>query len=236
MVSAQDFQVQSLTASGFVAADGFNPSAALRHVLRNWSEVYDGQTTSIPLPPGAPLDFPSVSVSSRDGAWHVEMSRTRVNLVWRRRDGQTRNLGRTFSELAGRLVTIVEGEEASLGRLAALVTRITSVDSPGRVLARQFCRDRWLRGSLNRPEGFELHAHKTFSLLPDLTVNSWVRTKTAKGGSPEYRYVTVEQDINTLAEELETRRFNRRETRRMFAAASRELDAILDMYFPASRR
>lgn len=234
MVSARDFQVQRLTASGFIATEGFDPSAALKHVLRNWSEVYDGQTTSLPLPPEAPPDLPSVSVSSKDGASHVEMSRTRVNLVWLRRDGSNPQLGRTFSELAGRLVTIVEGEEAALGRLSALITRMTPLDGPGRILARQFCREKWLRGPLNRPEGFELHAHKTFGLLPDLTVNSWVRIKTAKAGSPEYRYITVEQDINTLAEELETRRFKRRAAAKMFAAASRELNAILKMYFPAS--
>lgn len=234
MLSAADFRVQKLTASGFIATEGFDPSAALKHVLRNWSEVYDGQITSLPLPPEAPPDFPSVSVSSKDGAWQVEMSRTRVNLVWARRDGSNPQLGRTFSELAARLVTIIEGEEAALGRLAALVTRTTPLDEPGRVLARQFCQGKWLRGPLNRPEGFELHAHKTFSLLRGLTVNSWVRVKTAKAGSPEYRYVTVEQDINTLAEELETRRFNHREAGKMFAAASRELNTILRMYFPAS--
>jgi len=113
--------------------------------------------------------------------------------------------------------------------------RQAASDNPGLLLARQYCKDRWLRGPLNRPEGFELHAHKTFELLPRLTVNRWVRIKTAKGGFPDYRYVTIEQDINTLSEEMDIRRFGPQESAAMFRAAARELDAILGLYFPASR-
>lgn len=232
MLSSSDFRVQKLIASGFVASEGFNPSDALRHVLVSWPDVYDGQTTSFPLPADAPPDFPAVSVASKDGSWLVEMTRARVNVAWLNQHGRTRSLRRVFSELSKRLVMILAEQQVVVGRLAALATRVADVPAPGVALSRQFCRPKWIDGPLNRPAGFELHAHKTFDLLPELTVNSWVRIKTAKGGSPDYRYVVVEQDVNTLGPELETRNFGQRETSSIFRAAAVELDSILAMYFP----
>lgn len=234
MVTAADFELQRLMASGFAVGDGLDPSTALRQILQEWGHTYDGEATALQLPPEVPPDVPSVILTSRNGASRIEVSRTRVNLTWLRTDAGRRSLRAAFSDFGGKLVRIFEEQEAGLGRLAAVAARRTTAEEPGRVLSRQFCRERWLRGPLNRPEGFELHAHKTFQLLPDLTVNSWFRIKTAKGESGEYRHIAVEQDINTLAEEMESRRFSRKDTRRMLRAAASELDAILDMYFPAS--
>lgn len=232
MLTSSDFQVQKLIASGFVASGEFNPSDALRHVLISWPDVYDGQTTSFPLPADAPPEFPAVSVASKDGSWVVEMNRARINLAWLNQQARPRSIQRVFSDLSRRLTAILEEQQVVVGRLAALATRAAEVEAPGVVLSRQFSRPKWLAGPLNRPEGFELHAHKTFNLIQGLTVNSWMRIKTAKGGSPEYRYVAVEQDVNTLTSELETRNFRRQETGRFFRAASIELDSILKMYFP----
>ena len=46
------------------------------------------------------------------------------------------------------------------------------------------------------------------------------------------RIVLVEQDINTLAEELETQRFLPAQMRAFFNAAVPECDQILALYFP----
>lgn len=232
MVSAADFEIQRIVVSGFIATDGFSPPNALRHVLEAWPEVYDGEVTSLPLGPDAPPDLPSVVLASGDGAWRLEMSRARVNVAWIRRNGAADDLGQTLTEFARRLADVIERAEAGLGRLAAIVVRRASVAEPGRALARQFAQPQWLEGPLNRPEGFELHAHKEFLLMPDLTVNSWIRIKAAKGASPDYRYITVEHDINTLANEQESRRFGRQEIEGMFDNVARELDDILSMYFP----
>jgi len=156
-----------------------------------------------------------------------------VNLLWFSRAGSAPILGTILAPFGERLATIFEECEEQLGRLAVIVSRQASIAQPGIELARQFCRDQFLEGPLNRPEGFELHAHKTFQLMPDLTVNSWIRIRTAKGGSPEYSYVTVQQDINTLATELQTRQFGRAQIAATFQAVSREVDAILGMYFPS---
>lgn len=231
MLTASDFQVQKVVASGFIGSGEFNPASAMRFALANWPDIYDGEAMSIPSPDAIP-DFPAVTLSSKNGSWLIEMSKARVNVAWLRQDAKKRSMERLFSNLSQRLVAVLEDAGVSAGRLAALVTRVAPVENPGTALAKQFCKRTLLDGPLNRPEGFELHAHKTFTLHRSLEVNSWVRIKTAKAGTRDYRYVIVEHDLNTLASELDTRKFTGRETGSMFRASANEMQAILDLYFP----
>ena len=102
------------------------------------------------------------------------------------------------------------------------------------LLAKHFCKDRWYKAPLNRPENFELHAHKRFTLASDFAVNSWARSKTGKlsGDGEEKTVVLFEQDLNTLAEEAPKRDFGEVEIKKFFGAAATELDSILDLYYP----
>ena len=104
--------------------------------------------------------------------------------------------------------------------------------TPGKVLSKQFCREEILNGPLKQVEGFELHAHKVFELYEAQNVNSWVRIKTSGSRGPDYEHIFVEQDINTLAEEINIRNFDRANIMRFFREASEQLDSILIEYFP----
>ena len=67
--------------------------------------------------------------------------------------------------------------------------------------------------------------------LPVADVNSWIRIRAVKIGAEAYRYVAVEQDINTLSEEIDKRTFNADEIKFWYRAASSEFDTILGLYF-----
>jgi hypothetical protein len=123
--------------------------------------------------------------------------------------------------------------------LALVLNRFQRHDTPGRAIAAHFCRPELLsnepnrKGPLNRPENFELHAHKSYT-LEGFSVNSWVRCKTGRieragEGQP---IVLVEQDINTLAERLGEERFTPESIERFHRAAAAELGQILTLYFP----
>ena len=101
-------------------------------------------------------------------------------------------------------------------------------------LARHFCKDRWDKAPLNRPENFELHAHKKFALGTDFEVNSWARSKTGKlaGDGDDKLIILFEQDINTLAEGTAERDFSKAEIKKFFGAVASELDSILELYYP----
>ena len=99
-------------------------------------------------------------------------------------------------------------------------------------LAKHFCRDEWLKSPLNRPETFELHAHKQFALFDKVMVNSWVRNKTGTLVGTDEAVVLVEQDLNTREEDNE-RDYSASDLDHFFEAAVRELDVMLGLYYPA---
>ena len=104
--------------------------------------------------------------------------------------------------------------------------------SPAQAVAAHFCQERWLAGPLVGLEAFEAHAYKKLELLPDLTVNSWTRVRTQKQPGGEYRYITVEQDINTLMEEQEGREFGREKVLEFFGSTVSRFDELFHSYFP----
>ena len=129
----------------------------------------------------------------------------------------------------------IDAFQVRVGRLAGILNRFAKNDSPGLYLARHFCKERWDTAPFNRPESFELHAHKRFALGNQIQVNSWVRSKSGKLASSEKQdqsIVLVEQDINTLAEEAPSRAFSLDEIRAFFRLAASEFDAILTLYYP----
>lgn len=123
-----------------------------------------------------------------------------------------------------------------IGRLAGLATRFARHPHPGLFLARHFCDKRWEQAPLNRPESFELHAHKSFDLgVRPFVANSWVRSKTASmtETEPASPIVLIEQDINTRSQDVATHAFSRTDVAGFFADVGRELDVMLDIYYPS---
>jgi len=68
-------------------------------------------------------------------------------------------------------------------------------------------------------------------------VNSWVRNRTGtvslSGGSSAV--VMVEQDLNTLHEEVPSRSYSDAEIRAFFDEAAREFEVIMRLYYPAEK-
>lgn len=235
-IRAAEFSTAVVVASAF-AVEEISPGSALRFILATLNEVYDGEPVS--LPGGVPSEIPSVIVSSRDGSSAVEVARSRVNFRWSRAGGDEglASIAEVLRTFSARLSSIFDDQRARIGRLGSIVVRSTGRSLPGITLARQFCRPELLSAPLNRPEGFELHAHKQFALLPGLNVNSWMRIKTAKQVMGEaYGSVVAEQDLNTLAEELQAHNFSPAEANEFFSAAAQEFDTILGLYFPSGAR
>ncbi len=235
MILASKFQTQLILASAFIAGDELKPTTAFLQALQDWSTIYDGDPISLPLPPTALSQFPSAILTSRDQSLSIELSRTRINVYWKRLESNkdaSINISAIYSQFSDRIATIAEKNKVIIGRLAALRVSMANEPTPGRVLSKQFCREEILNGPLNGIEGFELHAHKVYELYQDQNVNSWIRIKTPGSPGPDYEHIFVEQDINTLAEEVNIKNFDRANIAQFFKQASNQLDSILNAYFP----
>ena len=238
-LTASSFQLASCQATVFTPDGDLAVSKVMRDLYPSLATLFDGEPTVLPpVPEGAPLEIPRIILESTSHEWRCELSPARVNVYWRRAKSTAECvvLGDFFGKAVEILLQCTAQLSPRIARLAALATRFSPHEKPGLFLVRHFCKDRWDEAPLNRPENFELHAHKKFPLTSDFTVNSWARSKTGKlsGDGDEKLVVLFEQDLNTLAEEAPTRDFSEAEVKKFFGDAETELDSILGLYYPRS--
>lgn len=236
-LTADGFQLASCQATIFTPAGDLAVSKVMKDLYPSLATVFDGEPMILPpVPEGAPTEIPRIILESTSHEWRCEFAPARVNIYWRRaKSTQTCvALGDFFQHAVEILLQYAAQLSPRIARLAALASRFSVHDNPGLLLARHFCKDRWDKAPLNRPESFELHAHKRFTLASDLTINSWARSKTGKisGDGDDKPIVLFEQDLNTLTEEAPAKGFSEAEMRMFFSAVTRELDSILELYYP----
>ncbi len=236
-LTASSFELASCQATIFTPDGDLAVGKVMKELYPSLAALFDGEPTILPpVPEGAPLEVPRIILESTSHEWRCELSPARTNVYWRRAKstGACAALGDFFEEAAKILLQYAALLSPRIARLAALATRFSVQEKPGLFLARHFCKDRWDKAPLNRPENFELHVHKRFPLTSDFMVNSWARSKTGKlsGDGDEKLIVLFEQDLNTLAEKAPAKGFSEAEIKKFFGAVSTELDSILELYYP----
>jgi hypothetical protein len=242
MLTATSFHTVQVQSVVYTPGLQFQSTKALVYFLTSeWQGLFDGEPITQPLPPGAPPELARLILMSRDGRLRLQAGPARADLYWARQDSSTDFDISDHLRLAAKLlIGYLRHMEAHAGRLACVVTRVAPDRTPGVTLARHFCQPRWLSGPLNRPGDFELGAHKRFALGGRIEVNSWFRCKT--GALEERRSETdspitspviiVEQDLNTLSEEVENREYTSDEIAAFFGYIPGSAEEIMELYFP----
>lgn len=230
-----DFEIAACQAIIFTPEEELSTGRIIRDLYPKWAELFDDDPVILPPGPGFPPEVPRIILKNKDDYWRLEIASGRSNFFWRKREGQQDIHLEEFYQKSCQLFCeyqVLTG--CRIGRLAAVLTRFAEHDSPGLFLARHFCQDRWEQTPMNRPENFELHAHKRFSLEHEFSVNSWARSKTGRLTIQDAATAIVlfEQDINTLSEEAKTKSFKAKEIKRFFGFVVPEFDSILRLYYP----
>lgn len=234
---ASNFRLASCQATVFTPDGDLAVGKAMKEFYPALTALFDGEPTVLPpMPEGAPLEIPRIILESGTHEWRCELSPARANIFWRRTKTTTMQigLGKFFDQAAKVLLQYKNRLDTRVGRVAGLATRIMEQESPGIVLARHFCKERWDRAPLNRPENFELHAHKRFKLAGKFEVNSWARSKSGllKENTVQHPIILFEQDLNTFAEETSAKGYRDDEIKDFFSAVTNELDVIIQLYYP----
>ena len=230
-VIVRRFRLASCQATLFTPDEEISTTKLLDGVVHRWQDRFDADPVIVPATEGFSREDPRMILGSTSG----EIASMRINLFWRRTNTTTAEppLFEFYAEATRVLNEYAEFSNARVGRMAAGLNRFVGHATPGLFLARHFCQDRWSAAPLNRPENFELHAHKRYRLAGEFEVNSWVRNKTGTvSGEPPHPIVLVEQDLNTLAEDSDGRRFSAGEIARFFGECSHVFDSILWLYYP----
>jgi len=230
-----DFKFDMLRASVFISELQSPANLIYRNLPERWIELFDGEPTLIPVPEGAPSNIPIMQLSNKAGELQFRFSRIRVDFELRSTSTKkpVEDVNSFFETAINHIVEFADIFNLTIKRLAVNCNRYAKQVDPGLYLAQHFCNEKWwLEAPLNRPKQFELSAHKRFELYKGLEVNSWVRNKTGISTTTGESLILVEQDINTLPEEMDTCRFSVEEIERFFKHNIKELDHILELYYP----
>lgn len=234
-----DFRVFSCQLSLFYNILTTQVSRILREVLDNFGDAFDGDPLSMPIPQDAPPDIPRVVLTNKTPRTKLEICLSRINFYqFKIDDSDNIDIGefyKTYSDLCFKLAELLN---APPNRLGAFLVRRAEPDNPGILLARHFCQDKWKEKPLNRPEFFELHAHKKFNIYNNdnesssLIVNSWVRNKAdvRKTGDMQIPVIVVEQDLNTLDEQRQN--FGKEAVEKYYSVVPEKMREIFKLYYP----
>lgn len=225
-----DFLTTQGRASIFIPGAQISGQHVYRRLPERWLKRFDGDPVLLPAINELPVEVPIVILQSRSGEWKCSVSRGRVDIIHDPKLPAVVDLKSFFTEALDYLTEFHNRFNLRVGRLAAICNRFLPYAEPGIALANHFCREERLNGPLNRPEGFELHAHKRYIMCGKHEVNSWVRCKTGLKADSQEPVIVVIQDLNTREDQV--KEFADEELASFFAAGSNELDSILSLYFP----
>lgn len=239
MIDPTAFRFSGYQAAAFYTNLQLSVAKVLPALLGELADTLGGDPTSLPLPAEAPPELPRLLLSNVDKSLRMDVALSRVDIRWQLTAGGQQLSITDFCAFAERALAVFQASvSANAGRVALIAHRFMPDENPGLLLAAHFCRPELLvrepryKGPLSRPENFELHSHKTYS-LGRFPLNSWVRCKTATlsvGGAAGQRVVFVEQDLNTLAEAQEKLSFSTADIREFYALAVPEIEAIARLY------
>lgn len=211
-------------------------SRLLRLLPESMLERFDGDPVLPPNPGSVQLSipgfsFPAILLNRRDGNVQMSISDQRADVT--SPAGQLDDsLDAFFATACESLLTVRGLLSANVPRVAAVVHRYRAFPNPARALADQFCREGLVQsGPLNRPENFELHAHKIFRTAFGAQVNSWVRNRTGVVTATNTPVVSVEQDMNTIPAE-DGSALTDASVSMFFRGITAELDRALLLYYP----
>ncbi len=228
--------IESIQASLFIANFTFSTWKILKTVLDHCSSQFDGDPTVLPIPDGAPIEIPRIILVKTDKSMKLEVAPTRLNLFrYKIKDSDRispENFLNNEAELLNKLIADIG---ADCVRVAVVLHRFSPKKEPAEDIAIHFCKKGFVEEPFDRPGAFELHALKNYTFLDSFEVNSWVRIKSGKG-QPEkgvfHPVIIAHQDMNTLAELMDTKTYNNDDISKFFSNIFEEFDNILKLYFP----
>ncbi|MDP2645316.1 MAG: hypothetical protein Q8P24_10280 [Desulfobacterales bacterium] len=238
LVSKNFNEISSIQASLFLSSFVFSTYKILKTVIEASSELFDGDPIVLPIPDDAPREIPRIILKKKDNTMKLELSPLRFNFFRTKTGDGDEILVDEFLTIASKLLSeMVENIEGDVVRMAVVLERFCPNEEPPSVIADHFCKSSFISEPFDRPSGFELHSLKKYKFLDSFEVNSWVRIKS---GISHYEkelhrpVIVAHQDINTLAELMDTTIYIDEDISKFFNNIFTEFDKILGLYFPLS--
>jgi len=238
-----DFGVLDITSSLFTAEFSFNANAVLKFIIEHWSDKLDGASTVVPLPANAPLEIPRVTMEGNNNGYKITASPVRLDVCWSAINPQGPIEIPAFFQWTNDVFSQYKHTMACrVVRLAGVVHKFSPAASSAEAaqrLTEYFCPGRCSRDPFDQAREFEIHELRQLN-MPGFLVNSWVRFKTptltivTANGNNQMTGIFIEQDINTLAEEMPTNNYSAGDIGKFYSVLPSNCEQILEGFFTAS--
>ena len=206
-----------------------NTALVLRELFPKLDE-FNGPPFVMPkLPADAPREIPVMQFRNLENSKHFLISKARTSYQLTSNQEQL-PLETVLTNACDALIAFKTAVSCRISRIGVVVVSSVEQPEPAMFLAKHFCKDTVLDSPLNRPENFELHAHKRF-MIGDFCVNSWAKTRALLDNvKPSVQF---EQDINTIHQEGVSADFSEGQLKAFFKLLPNEIATIKNRYFPA---
>jgi hypothetical protein len=178
-----------------------------------------------------------VFLSSKDNRIRLAANPARLDIIWEEHeavaDAAVVEFLRSAAEIA---IDYLSEFHGNAKRAAYVLTRMADNKTPGLSLKKHFCQQRWVDGPMKSDGDFELHDQARRHLGKLFEINSWVRCKVVaikvRTREPPTHVIMVEQEFNSLFEQMELRALTAEEIREFSRLAPEEFHRVLALYFP----
>ena len=209
MTAPGHFSLAQVQAALFTPGFQFTPQKMASHLMEAHSQNFEGQHLILGLPPGAPPNMPRFYLGNDQTRYRLQSTPERVDFFGVSSEvTMPVDVSAALKIATEVLCDYAEYGRCVVGRMACILAHVLPTEAPGQAIASQFCRRDWVERAFPRVGDFEVHAHQRLVLQSGLTVNAWIRSKSAVLHSgagvlaTAVPVIMVEQDINTLHEEL----------------------------------
>lgn len=210
----------------------YKKNIILQKIMESFSDKFDGDIISFPIPDDAPKEIPRLSLSDSQKKFKFDTSINRADFhIFLKEPFEIDTYLSFYFELIQKYIKCTN---ASIGRMAIVVTKFIEKENPANFLVKYFG-DKTLAENkqFNDLNDFELHLRKIIS-LNNFKINSWVRCKNAKvsfGNNKNLDSVLVIQDMNTFSEEIELKKYSIKNLKEFINLALDEQSNILKNIF-----
>jgi hypothetical protein len=224
-LGAQDLLLAACQASVYTPDGELEVARLLRGLAPAALDRFDTEPEVVSHPASP---HPRVLLRSGTGMWRWEIAADRADFYWLRPEARAPapGLHDFYRIAAGLLGHYAEVSGSRLGRLAAIVRRVAAHVTPALFAMGHFTRPELAGTAFEGTEAFELYAHKQ-QALDRFLVNASMRCSAGGDGA-----LTLDQDLNTLAEQAASRRYTLADLAEFFGCAAREHERTLRLCFP----
>lgn len=164
-----------------------------------------------------PLDIPRRVLQSKDRAYRLEISPARINSLWLETDNVQIEREENIEICKEVLEYYIQSMQIEVNRLGLVTIKVHQIQKPATSLIEKFCKLK-LDQVFSSSENFEIHNH-SIQNIEDFVVNVWTRCKSGliANNNQTHSALIVEQDLNTLNQDLEYRKLNLEEIKSFFS-------------------